>query len=60
MCASARSAGGNTELRPYLNNLLIRHAGHEQALLVLVRVELDAVRDLPVGEAGDTLACGGR
>lgn len=44
--------------RLYLNNLLIRHPGHEKILFVLVWVELDAVRYLPVGEAGDTLACG--
>lgn len=44
----------------YLNNLLIWHAGHKKVLFVLVWVELDAVRYLPVGEAGDTLACGGR
>lgn len=46
--------------RLYLNNLLIRHPGHEEILFVLVWVELDAVRYLPVGEAGDTLACGER
>ncbi len=44
----------------YLNNLLIRHAGHKKVLFVLVWVELDAVWYLPVGEAGDTLTCGGR
>lgn len=44
----------------YLNNLLIRHAGHKKVLFVLVWVELDAVWYLPVGEAGDTLACGGK
>lgn len=41
----------------YLDNLLIRHAGHQEILFVLIRVELDAVRHLPVGEAGNTLAC---
>lgn len=42
----------------YLNDLLIRHPGHEEILFVLVWVELDAVWYLPVGEPGDTLACG--
>ncbi len=42
----------------YLNNLLIRHPCHEKVLFVLVWVELDAVRYLSVGEAGDALACG--
>lgn len=42
----------------YLNNLLIRHARNKKVLFVFVWVELDAVRYLPVGEAGDTLACG--
>lgn len=45
--------------RLYLDNLLIRHSGHQEVLFVFVRVELDAVRHLPVGEAGDTLACRG-
>lgn len=36
--------------RSYLNNLLIRHSRHKEILFVLIRVELDAVRDLPVGE----------
>lgn len=41
----------------HLNDLFIRHASDKQILLVFVWVELDAVRNLPVGEAGDTLAC---
>lgn len=44
----------------YLHNLLIRHASHEEVLFVLVWVELDAVRHLPVGEPRDALACGGQ
>lgn len=41
----------------YLNNLFIWHPGHEKILFVLVWIELDTVWYLPVGEAGDTLAC---
>lgn len=44
--------------RLYLNNLLIWHPGHKKILFVLVWIELDTVWHLPVGEAGDTLACG--
>lgn len=43
--------------RSHLNDLLIRHSRHEEILFVLVGVELDAVRDLPVGEVRDALAC---
>lgn len=43
--------------RSHLNNLLIWHSRHEEILFVLVGVELDAVRDLPVGEVWDALAC---
>lgn len=42
----------------YLNNLLIRHAGNKKVLFFFIWVKLDAVWYLPVGEAGDTLACG--
>lgn len=34
----------------YLNNLLIGHPCHKEALFVLVWVEFDTVWDLPVGE----------
>lgn len=41
-----------------LDDLLVRHAGEEDVLLVWV--ELDAVRDLAVRERLQALSCGGR
>jgi len=41
----------------YLYNLLIGHPSKEDILFILVRMESDNVRNFPVTESFDTLAC---
>lgn len=51
--------GGNLPLQQtnaYLDNLLILHTGHENVLLISIRIKFDDIGNLAVRERLDTFA----